>query len=305
MPHVINCNSLPNLNAATHPIAAMDRESQETSFQFKSIFHPSDFSEGNRGAFLHALRIALAARAELRMLHANTEGKGVHRGEFPAVRPIFVRWGLLTDGSTRDELVETGVKIKKVEKNVADPVDSILKYIAEHEPDLAVLSTHQRTGISRWMNQAIAEPVARESRVMTLFVPRRIVGFVSPDTGAIHLKNILVPVDRVPWPQRALSAAAALAQTLGCRDVHFNLLHVGEASEMPQLESPKGEGWTTERTTRSGDVVDAILSASEECDADLVVMATSGRRGFLDALRGTTTERVLRGVKCPVLAVPL
>jgi nucleotide-binding universal stress UspA family protein len=283
----------------------MARDNQEPAFDFASIFHPSDFSEGNRGAFLHALRIALAAKAELRMLHANTEGKGVHRGEFPAIRPIFVQWGVISDGSNREELVDTGLKIKKVEKNVPDPVDSILRYMAEHEPDLAVLSTHQRTGISRWMNQAIAEPVARESRVMTLFVPRRIVGFVSPDTGAIRLKNILIPVDRIPWPQRALDAAAALAGILGCQDVRFTLLHVGDASEMPQINAPQANSWTTERTTAKGDVVDAILEASEECDADLVVMATSGRRGFLDALRGTTTERVLRGVKCPVLAVPL
>jgi nucleotide-binding universal stress UspA family protein len=33
-------------------------------------------------------------------------------------------------------------------------------------------------------------------------------------------------------------------------------------------------------------------------------MATDGRDGFLDALRGSFTERVLRGVDCPVLAVP-
>lgn len=32
-------------------------------------------------------------------------------------------------------------------------------------------------------------------------------------------------------------------------------------------------------------------------------MATKGHEGFLDALRGTTTERVLRQAECPVLAV--
>jgi nucleotide-binding universal stress UspA family protein len=33
-------------------------------------------------------------------------------------------------------------------------------------------------------------------------------------------------------------------------------------------------------------------------------MATEGRHGFLDAVRGSTTERVLREAGCPVLAVP-
>jgi nucleotide-binding universal stress UspA family protein len=33
-------------------------------------------------------------------------------------------------------------------------------------------------------------------------------------------------------------------------------------------------------------------------------MATQGRLNFLDALRGSTTEQVLRAAHCAVLAVP-
>jgi nucleotide-binding universal stress UspA family protein len=33
-------------------------------------------------------------------------------------------------------------------------------------------------------------------------------------------------------------------------------------------------------------------------------MATAGHADVLDALRGSTTERVLRLARCPVLAVP-
>jgi nucleotide-binding universal stress UspA family protein len=50
--------------------------------------------------------------------------------------------------------------------------------------------------------------------------------------------------------------------------------------------------------------VDQILTTSEDHDADLIVMPTQGRDGFLDALRGSTTEQVLRAARCPVLAVP-
>jgi len=55
---------------------------------------------------------------------------------------------------------------------------------------------------------------------------------------------------------------------------------------------------------RTGEVVDEILSLSEERDADLIAMATAGRNGFLEALSGSTTEQVLREAKCPVLAIP-
>jgi nucleotide-binding universal stress UspA family protein len=38
--------------------------------------------------------------------------------------------------------------------------------------------------------------------------------------------------------------------------------------------------------------------------ANLIAMPTAGHHGFLDAVRGSTTERVLRHAPCPVLAVP-
>jgi nucleotide-binding universal stress UspA family protein len=50
--------------------------------------------------------------------------------------------------------------------------------------------------------------------------------------------------------------------------------------------------------------VDEIVAAADTWAADLIVMATAGHSGVLDALRGSTTERVLRRARCPVLAVP-
>ena len=55
---------------------------------------------------------------------------------------------------------------------------------------------------------------------------------------------------------------------------------------------------------REGDVVDEIGAAADLVKADLIVMPTEGRHGVFDALRGSTTERVLRRARCPVLAVP-
>jgi DnaJ-domain-containing protein 1 len=55
---------------------------------------------------------------------------------------------------------------------------------------------------------------------------------------------------------------------------------------------------------RAGDVVSTILKAAEEQQADLIAMPTAGHHGFLDAVRGSTTERVLRHASCPVLAIP-
>jgi len=48
----------------------------------------------------------------------------------------------------------------------------------------------------------------------------------------------------------------------------------------------------------------ARSDAAADWPPDMIGMATAGHHGFLDALRGSTTERVLRRSPCPLLAVP-
>ena len=47
-----------------------------------------------------------------------------------------------------------------------------------------------------------------------------------------------------------------------------------------------------------------IIDTADELDAELIVMATRGHDSLLDALRGSTTEQVLRNSGRAVLAVP-
>jgi nucleotide-binding universal stress UspA family protein len=51
--------------------------------------------------------------------------------------------------------------------------------------------------------------------------------------------------------------------------------------------------------------VDSIIEAAGDWQPDLIGMPTAGHHGFLDALRGSTTERVLRRAPCPLLVVPV
>jgi nucleotide-binding universal stress UspA family protein len=51
-------------------------------------------------------------------------------------------------------------------------------------------------------------------------------------------------------------------------------------------------------------VVEQILDVGTACAADLIVLRTQGHQTWLDVLRESTAERILRGAQCPVLAVP-
>ncbi|MFT5327404.1 MAG: nucleotide-binding universal stress UspA family protein [Planctomycetaceae bacterium] len=70
------------------------------------------------------------------------------------------------------------------------------------------------------------------------------------------------------------------------------------------LNYPHDRDWQWEWLIREGETVETIVEICEQKSADLLAMTTDGHHGFLDALRGTTTERVLHQATCPMLVVP-
>ena len=135
-------------------------------------------------------------------------------------------------------------------------------------------------------------------------MPHGTKGFVSVDDGSVSLGTILIPVAQTPRAQPAVDAAARLARSLSRPAGTFTLLHVGEAGAMPALTLHTVDGWRWDRITKAGDVIETIVATARGTRADLIVMPTEGHAGVFDALRGSTTERVLRGARCPLLAVP-
>ncbi len=268
--------------------------------KLERIHHPTDFSPESEVAYFHAVRLAHATGAGLDILHVDRRAHAMDWTEFPRVEEILGRWGLLPPGSHG-----SGIHVEKIAAYGKEPVRPILEHLDEFPADLMVLATHRRHGIDRWIHREVAQKVARARSLRTLFLPHGCAGFVSPSNGTVNLGRVLIPVDWIPSPQSAVDEASALASALGCVDVQMTLLHVArDDSEMPAVDLPAGEGWEWQERTVSGDVVEAILAAARQVEADVIVMATQGHDGFLDALRGSTTERVLRSAECAVLAVP-
>jgi nucleotide-binding universal stress UspA family protein len=269
----------------------------------RNIFHPSDFTPASEMAFAHALRTALMAQANLTILHVSSD-RDAEWMEFPGVRAALERWGLLPVNSQRSDVAKLGIDVKKVQAVHQDPIESVTSYLAAHATDLIVLATDQSKGGLPWLSKSVAVPVALASRQMTLFIPKGAAGFVSPQDGSISLKNILIPVASTPPGQAALQAAVRMAYRLKCPEGLFTVLHVGEEGDMPDLHYSEMPGWRWDKVIRQGDVVDVICGTAEEIKADLIVMTTEGRHGFLDALRGSHSERVLHKAPCPLLAIP-
>ena len=280
-------------------------ESQRTQGpRIRSICHPTDFSKGSEVAFAHALKIALVTRATLSILHVS-ENHDEHWADFPGVRATLERWQLIPEGSPRTAVAQLGIHAVKVIVPSSDPVKGSLDFLAKHPADLIVLAVHQHQGRMRWMGKRVGEPIARRAGEVTLFIPHGVEGFVSREDGSVSLRNILIPVASKPGPQPAVDAAARMIHNLQLPEGTITLLHVGPAAEAPPVEVPDNTAWTWNRVSYQGEPAEIILQTANSVTAGLIMMTTDGPDGFLDALRGSTSERVLRRTACPVANLPV
>ena len=270
----------------------------------RNVFHPTDFSESSDIAFAHALKIALVSNAKLNLMHVSPSSSNSVMQEFPKIKETLKSWGVITKSCTEKDLMQLGFRYQKVIGVHDSPAKSILQFLSKHPADLTVLAIAQRQGADRMLKKSVAEDVSRGSGGMTLFIPDQSKGFVSYKNGSVNLKNILIPIDIKPNPKLAVNAAKHLVSTLGCEDCVFTLAFIGDTSDMPHADIENNNGWQWKRTLRRGNVVDMILEIVDEISPDLIVMATKGHQGILDAVRGSTTEQVLRRARIPLLAVP-
>ncbi len=133
-------------------------------------------------------------------------------------------------------------------------------------------------------------------------------------------KKILCPVDLEGSAPAALDLAAEVARELGA-EVH--VLHV-VAMPLPAEGAPVFVEVCRERAELArasvaelvkkhladvpsesrveiGDPGGGIVAAAKQLPADLVVMASHGRKGLSRFFLGSVAESVMRGVSCPVL----
>lgn len=270
-----------------------------------SVFHPTDFTNASNLAFNHALKIALSNKSRLDILHVGSNGEDESDWfEVPQVRKTLERWKLLEPGSPRNAVAgKLGIKVRKVDLRSKSPRAAITAFLEGEPANLIVLATHGREGPPRWLKPSVSEPVARSARTATLFIPHGARGFVS-HTGEVRLGRVLIPVDQKPDPQPAVEAMALFLRSIDAQPFLVETLFIGQSGRMPKVMAPGRLECPFESSARSGKPVDEIIKLADEHQVDLIVMATDGHDGFLDALRGSTTEQVLRRAPCPVLAVP-
>ena len=261
-----------------------------------TIAHPTDFSDAGAVAFEHALSLAIHNRSALDLLHVGPPDEAGLWHEFPRVRKVLGRWGYLKPDADVEEIVRvTGVQVRKVNIRDSDAADGLSKYLRDHRPALLVMASRGHAGLERWLRGSVTAEVVRHTLVPTLILGPRARSIIAPDSGALALETVLVPIDHSPSPDGLIAKLEAVTNASG---LTLDVVHVGTSA--PVVHGPQGERVAVRLL--DGPVMETLVAAAEQ--ADMVAMLTAGRDGFLDALRGSTTERMIRDVDCPVLVLP-
>jgi nucleotide-binding universal stress UspA family protein len=147
------------------------------------------------------------------------------------------------------------------------------------------------------------------------------------------LKQILCPVDFSDFSRRALDHALGVARCYGSTVTALHVLapapvvvpvpyyfgaevappmtlpppdRAKVAADLASFAADEQAGTLRAATlvTEASRVHQEILVQADRLHADLIVLGTHGRSGFERLFLGSTTEKVLRSARCPVMTVP-
>jgi nucleotide-binding universal stress UspA family protein len=193
----------------------------------------------------------------------------------------------------------------RVRRRVAEgfPAAAILDAAAKENATLIAMSTHGRTGLSRWVFGSVTEKVLRGSPVPVLAVPS-----FTTEGRELPFKRIVVPIAAADRSLEALPAVLELAPLFAAQ---VFLVHACEGEgcsvEVPQMRKAYDRlhqaGIPAEPLMKQGDPAAQILEASRDAGADLIAMTTHGHSGLSRWVLGSITEKVLRASRVPILVV--
>jgi nucleotide-binding universal stress UspA family protein len=225
----------------------------------------------------------------------------------------------------RDVEQYAGVAVEpKVVRGV--PSQRVAEEVEAFQPDLMVICTHGRTGISRWRLGSVADKVVRSLTCNTLVVgPAATEDEVWIDAGIeAPFKNILVPLDGSDLADAALPVAQRYGEAFDSklhlvRVVNFlyggafyegvyvpentDMLMSGANEHLESVAARLKTAQTCETAVLMGDPASQLADYIKNRDIGLVVMTSHGRGGVLRTALGSVADRMLSEARAPVLIV--
>jgi len=227
---------------------------------------------------------------------------------------------------TANELRAYNVKAEPVIR-YGNAADQILDFTSEKEIDLVIMTTHGRSGITRWWMGSVAEKVISEAAAPVLLVrsKRPKTGDSSDKREIIH--KILAPLDgsdigevALPYVEAIAAESRATVNLLQVVSppvtVEADLLGGPDWRKFVKAMTDAGENYLKTIAERleakgikvtydvfTGDPADKIIEYAAAKGVSLIAMSTHGRTGLARWVLGSVADKVLHGARLPILLV--
>jgi nucleotide-binding universal stress UspA family protein len=196
-------------------------------------------------------------------------------------------------------------------------ITELLEQLILRKPDLLVLATHARSGVSKWLSGSVSEEAFRKANSPVMVLPPTL---ADTETSGKHFERILFTTDLSDGAAGALAYALGIAERNGG---HLVALHVHPDASSFYFERimalQRLEEWLhrqnlthqqmakIECIVRFGKTTDEIKAAAAQYQSELIVLGARGfgaLSGLASHFVGGTAYHVACSSECPVLIVP-
>lgn len=177
---------------------------------------------------------------------------------------------------------------------------------AEREAGTIIaMSTHGRSGITRWLLGSVTDKVLHTTTTPLLLVRPQDGDGTAPMP---ELTSVIVPLDGSPLAEQSLPHVAALAKAAGLNvilvraETHDDATFRSYLHEIQEQLHEQGVHSVEERMLH-GHAAENIVDLAHESKNSMVAMTTHGRSGIGRWMMGSVTDRVVRHSGSPVLVI--
>jgi nucleotide-binding universal stress UspA family protein len=220
----------------------------------------------------------------------------------------------------RQSLAGERVPIRSLVVN-GDRAGAIVDTAKMEKADLIVMSTHGRTGLSRWVLGSVTSRVLSNAPcpVLVIHKPTPIAHILITLDGSILAENALAPGLVLA---RAFSSKVTLLRVIPDPDSGFDPFVMPENIALQtdllrnEASLQHAENYLQDLiaihqtkdieingTVTSGLIASTILDFADENEVDLIAMTTHGRTGLGRWIFGSVTEKVLYKTSCAMLII--
>ena len=270
----------------------------------KKILVPCDFTDSAIQAFKFAIEIAKQSKGDVSVLYVIELPVMYDTVIAPALsfEEVYLKDAKEHAESNFSKMLakwpNEGTKPKLyVEYGAVAP--AINRFVGEKKIDLVVMGTKGATGLKEFFVGSNTEKIVRQSIVPVISVKKEV--------KASSIKNIVFP-NTLGEDQEELTLKVKELQNFFNARLHIVYINTPanfkpDGQTMTHLKSFAKRFMIKDFTTNIYNDIDqegGIIHFAHEIGADMIVMATHGRRGLSHLMSGSIAEDVVNHVDCPI-----